>query len=136
MPTKKELMGIIDSQKKEMFTKGEVKTFINSVLTADSKSPKSFKKGDVIANGVGAKTRPIVIIKVVGSLLYGIPLSTTKDELNMSESKSRFMEDGYFSKGISVVTFEYAIENFIGVYDNMKLLNNAISLMKSEIIKL
>lgn len=136
MPTKKELMSLIDGMSKTEFTKGEVKSFINSVNTTDSMPPTEYRKGDVIANGVGAKKRPMVVISIVGNMMYGIPLSSTQDEFNLSESKSRFMGDGWFSKGVSVVTKEYADENFIGVYDNMKLLNKAIELMKNEISKL
>jgi hypothetical protein len=136
MPTKKELMSIIDSQQKGLYTKGEVKTFINTIVTADSKPPLKYKKGDVIANGIGVKKRPIVVIRIIGELLFCIPLSTTKDEFNLCESDSRFMGSGWFSKGLSVVSKEYANDNFIGVYDNPKLLNKAIHQLKLLLLKL
>jgi len=136
MPTREELMILIDSTEKDKYTKGEVKSFVNSVKMIESVAPTSFRKGDVIANGVGAKKRPIVVINIVGDVMYGIPLSTTQDCMNLCEASSRFFGSQYFSKGVSVVTVEYAKDNFLGVYDNPKSLNQAIELMKQEISKL
>jgi len=136
MPTREELMNIIDSSRKDEFTKGEVKSYINSVKMLEAVAPTSFRKGDVIANGVGAKKRPIVIVSVVGDVMYGIPLSTTQDCMNLCEASSRFFGSQYFSKGLSAVTVDYAKDNFLGVYDNPKSLNQAIELMKQEINKL
>lgn len=134
MPSKKELFELIESMGKTSFTKGEVKEFVHSVSgTRAERYPNIFKKGDMVSNGVGVKKRPCVVVKVCREMLYMIPLSSTKDVLNMCESKSRFMEDGYFSAGMSVVTVEYAQENFIGVYDNNKLLNIAIKKLKESI---
>lgn len=88
--------------------------------------PSRLKKGDVFTDRVGSKVRPVVIAKVVGDTVTGIPLSTTEDELNLMESSSRFFGDSYFSKGIVVAKYSYAMEYFIGVYDNEKLLRKAI----------
>jgi hypothetical protein len=133
MATKQELYDIIESSVKQSFTKGETKGFVHSVGGAMFGQPRYFKKGDVIANGVGAKKRPCVVIKVEKEFLYLLPLSSTEDELNLCESHSRFFADGWFTRGVSVVSKDYAVDNFIGVYDNIKLLNKAIKLTKQEI---
>ena len=136
MASKQRLYDLIDSSSKPHFTKGEVKGFINSVGGAQFGLPKYLKKGDIISNNVGAKKRPCVVIKVFTDVIYAIPLSSNEDELNLCKSKSRFWGDGWFSCGIIAMTKTYAMDNFLGVYDNPKLLNKVIKLSKQEINKI
>ena len=98
--------------------------------------PKYLKKGDVIAISSGVKIRPSVIIKVTKEYVVCIPLTSQSNCVNkMSESKSRFFKDGYFCNTFEVVDIEVAKSQFIGVYDNMKLLNNAIKELRLFIVK-
>lgn len=133
MPTKQQLYDIIDSSGKISFTKGEAKDFVCAVSGTAANIPTYFKKGDIVVAGVGLKKRPCVVIKVCLDVLYLIPLSTTEDSLNLMPFRSRFLGEGFFSKGVSVVTIEYAKENFTGVFDNPKALNAAIKKIKEEI---
>ena len=136
MASKQEIHDLIDSTSKTSYTKGEVKSFIQSVGGAQYGRPRYLKKGDVVSNGVGAKKRPCVVVKVDKDFVYAIPLSTTEDELSLCASSSRFFDNGWFTRGVSVVSTDYAIDNFIGVYDNIKLLNKAIKLTKEEISRI
>ena len=133
MPIKSELIEMVSVMSKQQFTKGEVKSFINSVSSRPDEQPSKIKKGDVIYNEMGGKKRPCVVVKVFKDFVFMIPLSTTFDELNLIQSRSRFFKKGWFTKGVAVSKKEYAIQNFMGVYDNPKLLNKAIKLMKEEI---
>jgi len=136
MPKKEELYAQLEQMSKPSYSKGEVKGFIHSVSNDNIQSPSVFKKGDVILNGVGAKKRPCVVVKVLDELLLAIPLSTTKDAMNICESKSRFFLDGWLSCGVWAITKEYAKDNFAGVFDNNKDLNKAIGIMKEMVSKL
>lgn len=98
--------------------------------------PSEIKKGDAIINFEGVKSRPCVVCKVLKdrTVLY-IPLTSSENVHCLSESKSRFFGEGCFTKSISVCTEEFAINNFIGVYDNMPALNKAIKELKNYIQK-
>lgn len=96
-----------------------------------SHPPEKIKKGDVIIVAEGTKTRPAVICKVLkdGTCIY-IPLTSSENIHCLSPSNSRFFGEGCFSKSLSVCTEEFAIRNFVSVYDNMKDLNVAIKELK------
>lgn len=112
----------------------------DKIMNADFKelkqiqAPEQIKKGDVIIVFEGVKSRPAVICKVLKdkTCIY-IPLTSTENVHCLSKSKSRFFGEGCFSKNISVCTEEFAIKQFVGVYDNMELLNNAIRSLKEFI---
>lgn len=98
--------------------------------------PSKLRKGDVFLGYSGKKSRPCVVCKVLkdGTVTY-IPLTGSENVHCLTESKSRFFGEGCFSKTFDVCTEEYATENFIGVYDNNKLLNKAIKTLKEYINK-
>lgn len=136
MPSKEELYTQIDASTKPSYSKGEVKGFIYSVSNERVRSPKTFKKGDVILNGVGMKRRPCVVASVIDKMMYCIPLSTTEDHMNILPHNSRFFEDGWLSNGLWAIHEDYARENFAGVFDDMTSLNKAIKIMKQIVEKL
>lgn len=89
--------------------------------------PIYIKKGDVIISFEGKKARPSVIVKVLkDKTLLHIPLTSTENMHCMTPFKSRFFGEGCFTRAMSSCSEEYAIENFVGVFDNMKALNLAI----------
>lgn len=98
--------------------------------------PSEIRKGDVIVSFEGVKSRPCVVCKVLKdrTVLY-IPLTASENIHCLSESKSRFFKDGCFTKSFSVCTEDFAIENFVGVYDNMHALNKAIKEFKKFILE-
>lgn len=112
------------------------------ITTASYKSvrpmnkPNKIKKGDVIRLPQGSKTRPCVVTKVLKdrTVLF-IPLTSTENVHCLTEFKSRFFEEGCFTKSFSVCTEEFALENFVGIFDNNKDLNIAIKTLKEYIIK-
>lgn len=98
------------------------------VLKATHK-PSKIKKGDIITVGGNTivKSRPAVVVKVLKdrTVLY-IPATSTNNVHCMTPFTDRFLKEGCFSRTLSVCTEEYALENFSGVFDNMKALNEAI----------
>ena len=116
------------------FSKGSVLHYLNMITFGGSQiKPTHLKKGDIYVDKVGSKRRPCVIIKVCEEMVYSIPLSTTENSLNLCETKSRFLSDGFFSKSVACSTKEWASESFIGVYDNPTHLNDTIKLLRRVI---
>jgi hypothetical protein len=98
-------------------------------LTSGSKkgfeTPNRLKKGDVFYQLLGVKKRPVVVIGSNSEVAFGIPLSTTLDELFMMEGNSRFFGNSYFTNQLVSAKLEYVKENFVGVYDNPKVVREA-----------
>lgn len=99
-----------------------------SVKTLDVlNKPTEIKKGDVISVRTASKVRPAVVTKILKdrTVLY-IHLTSTENIHCMTYAKSRFFGEGCFTYGFSICTEQYAIENYLGTYDNMKAVNQAI----------
>lgn len=107
-----------------------VRTLINEVTCEDALVPTSLKKGDVIKTYSGVKTRPCVVVSVYNDYVISIPLTSTESVHCMSESDSRFFGKGWFCNSYVITPIDLAFESFIGVYDNNKVLNNAIRELK------
>lgn len=101
------------------------------VLKRHSNPPSNIKKGDVFTSLQGTKPRPCVVIKVLRNrtVVY-VPLTSTENIHCLTPYNSRFFGEGCFSRTISVCTEEFATTNFVGVFDNMKDLNEAIKELK------
>lgn len=106
------------------------------VLKRNSNPPSNIKKGDVFTTQFGTKSRPCVVIKVLRdrTVVY-VPLTSTENVHCLTPYSSRFFGKGCFSRSISVCTEEYATTNFVGVFDNMKNLNEAIKELKQFLNK-
>ncbi len=96
------------------------------VVEKDTNKPNKLKKGDVITAYSGAKSRPSIIIKVKEDYVISMSLTSSKNPNSLCESDSRFFGKGFFCKSYEVTPLSQAFERFIGVYDNPKVLNNAI----------
>lgn len=98
--------------------------------------PTKIKKGDIITVGGNTvvKSRPAIVVKVLKdrTVLY-IPATSTDNVHCMTPFTDRFLKEGCFSRTLSVCTEDYALENFSGVFDNMKALNKAIKDFKEFI---
>lgn len=129
MPTKDEIMKSLDTDGKKSYNKNEVKAIVSSIKREVSR-PSELKKGDVYVTNVGGKKRPVVICRVVGDIVVGIPLSTTEDALNLIPFISRFCGDNFFNKELITSTYEHAMENFSGVFDNDGAINKATKKLK------
>lgn len=114
-----------------------VKGFINEVTCEAKTAPDFFKKGDIIKVGSSQsdKKRPSVIVKVAKDYVVSIDLTTTENLRVLCESKSRFLKDSFFCNSYTITPIDLAKESFIGVYDNMKVLNQAIKELKVFISK-
>lgn len=132
MPSKQRVLEDIDKIDKPSVSVAMLRHFVTSV-TMEIEPPKYYKKGDVIQFEAGLKPRPCVIVKLEEEIVYAIPLSSTCDEINLCESRSRFFGRGFFSKTIVAIKTKYCNEHYLGIYDNPKLLNKAIKLLKQEI---
>lgn len=129
MPTKEETIDRIDKEGKPTYSAAQVKHYVMGVKSSFN-VPDTIKKGDIFTMFGGTKSRPFVVIKVVKSVVYCIPLSTTENELNLFKISSRFTGDEFFTRGIMCATLQYVKDNFTGVLDNNKALNQAIKQMK------
>ena len=110
---------------------GELIESLSSKKKKDFEIPNRLKKGDVFYQEVGTKRRPVVVVGSNSEVVFGIPLSTTLDELFMLEGSSRFFGNSYFTNQIISAKPEYVRENFIGVYDNHKIVKDALIKIKS-----
>ena len=132
MPTKTEVLQEIDLSPVKSYTKELVKNLVSKVRQEREK-PSKLKIGDVFVLQLSAKKRPVVVIAIKDTLVYGIPLTSTEDEMNLIPSKSRFFGNGWFSKSLVTVKHDIVMENFVGVYDNEKLLRKARRAIKDLI---
>lgn len=93
--------------------------------------PKFIKVGDVFTTDAhGVKVRPAVVLRVLKdrTVIYA-PITSSTNLFCLVEFKSRFFGEGCFCKTISVCTEEFALTNFVGVFDN----NTAIKTAKKEL---
>lgn len=132
MPSKEKILSEIPNV---AHSGAQVKHLISSISFIEDNAPTVLKKGDCVLQQCGPKSRPVILVKILKDIVVGIPLSTTKDELTLCISNSRFRRDGYFTNQITTMSKEYAKKFFIGTYDNNKALNNAIREMKQFLIK-
>jgi len=133
MSSKAEVLEKINSSTTYIGTK--VKEFVSSVTCEnDSKVPSFYKKGDIIrvrVNATSDKTRPSVVIKVKADYVISIPLTSIEDTNALCPSVgSRFFKDCFLCNTYVVTPIHIADINFLGVYDSMKSLNNAIKELK------
>jgi hypothetical protein len=97
--------------------------------------PQKIKKGDVFIAQF-KKPRPCVVVKVLkDSTCFYMPLTSSENVHCGTPYKSRFFGEGCFSKTISVCTEEYALFNFVGVFDNVRDINQAIKDFKKLIVE-
>lgn len=102
--------------------------------TAVNAKPISIKKGDVIRVRSASKVRPACVIKVAKDrTIFYIHMTSTDNIHCMTPIKSRFFGNGCLTKSFDICTEEYAIENFIGVMDDTKAVNQAIKDLKALI---
>jgi hypothetical protein len=131
---KKELMGKFTPS--NTYLGSFIKSTIQQMDFKDLKGmrpPNKIKKGDVFV-AFFKKPRPCVVVKVLNdrTCLY-MPLTSTENVHCNTTFKSRFFGEGCFSKTISVCTEDFALKNFVGVFDNMRDLNRAIINLKEFI---
>lgn len=121
---------VLEDLKDKTYSFSEIKHIIGTITHLESMTPSVFKVGDLFSQYVGTKRRPVAIIKVTDCLIYGIPMSTTEDCLNLSTYKSRFCGEGFFSNQLVSASVEYVRDNFIGVLDSPKDLKIAVLKLK------
>ena len=133
MASKKEVMdGFINHQ---TYLGSEIKTRINSISMERKDAPTTLKKGDVYSDVVGAKKRPCVIIKIKNGIVFAIPLTSSENVHNLTSYNSRFFGEGWFSNTYTITTEDIVKENFLGVFDNTKNLNEGIKALREFIKK-
>jgi hypothetical protein len=130
MPFKSEVLETIT---KPTYSQKEVRILVNSVTSSIKSAPEYFKKGDVFYTGVGTKRRPAIVVKVLKDRVFAIPVTHEDGIFSLLTFHSRFLGDGYLTNNIVSANILYVRENFLGVFDNNKALNQGIKLLK-EII--
>lgn len=133
MASKKEVMD--EFQNHQTYLGSTIKEKINTI-NGKKESPTIIKKGDVFATFVGTKSRPCVITKVKkDGTIVAIPLTSTENVHNLLPYNSRFFGEGWFSNVYVISTEEFVRDNFIGVFDNIKSLNEGIKTLREFIKK-
>lgn len=129
------LKAIIKELKVKNYGYNDVKEILESITHVDTAKnrPQQLKKGDVYRVWTGKKNRPVVVIKVTESMVIGLPLSSTKNALNLHNFKSRFFGEGYFSKAVVTTFKNEAMEDFVGVMEDRINVNIAIKKLKTFI---
>ena len=113
-----------------------VKQFVNEVTCENNTNiPNIIKRGDAITVYSGQKARPSIVIKVHKDYVISLPLTSSENPNSLCESDSRFFGKGWFCNTYAVTPTKYAFERFIGIYDNPKVLNNAIKELREFIKK-
>ena len=91
------------------------------------------KRGDVfLGYSANGKKRPMVVLKKVKDFYTCVPLTTTNDEYALIPHNSRFFRSGFISKQILLIKRDIIINNFAGVLDDNKTLNQAIKTLKID----
>lgn len=121
---------VLEDLKDKTYSFSEIKHIIGTITEIDKGAPSKFKVGDVFLQNVGTKRRPVCIVKVTECLIYGIPMATTEDCLNLCPLKSRFFGEGFFGSQFISASIEYVTDNFVGVLDSQKDLKTAILKLK------
>ena len=94
--------------------------------------PKVLKRKDVVQFSTGKKLRPCVVIRVENDIVHAIPLSTTKDCINLAKSNDRVF-NGFFAKSIVTIKLDEALKSFVGIYENTRGLNKAVQSIKEMV---
>lgn len=102
-----------------------------SLKSLTPNKPSKIKKADVFTVKTASKTRPAVVLKVLKNrtVIY-CHLTSTENIHCMTPYDNRFFGKGCFSYSFSICTEEYVIENFIGLFDDIKTVNRAIKDLK------
>lgn len=113
-----------------------VKQFVNEVTCENNtNTPDKIKRCDAITVYSGQKARPSIVIKAHKDYVISLPLTSSENPNSLCESDSRFFGKGFFCNTYAVTPTKYAFERFIGIYDNPKVLNNAIKELREFIKK-
>jgi hypothetical protein len=129
---------IINELKVKQYGYNDVKEILESITAVGTSKTKpiKLKKGDVFRAFTGKKNRFHCVIKVLNDVVVAIPMSTTEDCINLSSFNSRFFGENYFGTCLTTHCLEEAVDNFAGVLEDNKSLNEAIKLIKKFAEKL
>ena len=124
---------------KEIYPESTSKPLNNSEIVKDSKirfsAPTELKKGDLfIGYSINGKRRPFVVANVIDKdTCAAIPFTTTKDLYALVPCTSRFFDrPTNLTNQVHLVKTEFVQDNFIGVFDNNRALNKALSILQPQ----
>lgn len=104
--------------------------------TFSLKEGEKIRKGDIFINKVVNKNRPMVVIRAGEDVSWCIGLTCSSKKHAIVPYTSRFLEDGSISTLVNTVENEKIRENYIGMFEDKKSLNEAIKYIKSKISKI
>lgn len=92
--------------------------------------PSMLKIGDIIFVGSSGIPHPCIVYKIKQGFAYSVVV-TSKDTHSVKEvTNSRMLNSSFYSYSIVRTPIALALENYIGVFDNMKELREALKLIK------
>lgn len=103
------IMGEISDASKGTYSKGELKTILNSISAVGSGDScnsechaDSMRRGDVfIAKLVGGKVRPWITLSVRSEVVVAVAMSSSDSAPRMTKAKSRFWPGSWIGSTVS-----------------------------------
>lgn len=129
------LMKEVDSASLQNYSKGEVKTILNSIAQCSDipavddaalgcRAPAkvaTLMRGDVfIATLVGGKVRPWVVLAVDGDFVSAVALSSGESAPGMIKSKCRYWPSSWIGCTVSAFSLEMATREVTRPYTNLR----------------
>ena len=117
----RDLMNAVESNPKGSYSKGEVKTILNSVSGTDFGSIEvdHLKRGDVFsATMVGGKRRPWLTLSVRGGMVVAVAITSATDIPGARPARCRYWPGSYVGSTVSVFDHDFARKSFIRPYSN------------------
>lgn len=129
------LMKEVDTASLQNYTKGEVKTILNSISQCADQAPMdddelgcrgpvkvaSLMRGDVfIAKLVGGKVRPWLVLAVDGDFVSAVALSSGDSAPGMVKAKCRYWASSWIGCTVSAFSLDMATREVTRPYTNTR----------------
>ncbi|MDE4176375.1 hypothetical protein PXK01_19640 [Phaeobacter sp. PT47_59] len=133
----KRLMIEVSGSSKETYSKGDVKTMLNSIAGASDGPGRAagpisdegcrapacldeLRRGDVfIAKAVGGKVRPWIVLRVTDDVVTAVSMSSGDSAPNMVRSECRYWPGGWIGSTLAQFPIEKALAEVTRPYTNL-----------------
>lgn len=117
---------VVGTIKKWLDRNQNVKSLLNK--------PASIEFGDIILFNIAGRLHPCIIFKKLDGTCYAIVTSTKDHEHHFLSKieKSRVFRESFFTITVISVTEQFALDNFVGMFDSNVELKQAVRLLKTK----
>lgn len=123
------LMSELDAKQKTSFTRGEVKSILNSIYMLPAISDvgcrapaavEGLQRGDVfIYSNMGGKVRPWIALRVIGDAVSACPISSGDSAPCMIKAQCRLWPGAWIGPTIALFKVENALREVTRPYTNL-----------------